>query len=164
MSSREVLNRYLSGGQLTANLSLQEFQKVVLKGLEKDSGTAAYSREAINEWYTTYQQQDQIEREEIASRVDYFLSRIERQEIQNLEKSQLKESFTLEELVDNLYTVDQVLDTKLTLLNDSFQSSADVFDQLSALLKEANQINDKDNMESFVDRLVKYRRMLQTNR
>ncbi|QLL32205.1 hypothetical protein HG536_0C03740 [Torulaspora globosa] len=160
MSSREVLSQYLLGNQLTSQITLEEFQKIASKSLGYET-SAVVSKEKMEEWYEAYQERDRIERESIKSRVDQFLKRIERDELCKLETSQLKESFTLEELVDNLYTVDQVLDSKLEALNSSFEATADVFGQFSDILAKANQRN-REWDEDLVDRLAEYRKMLQT--
>lgn len=157
MSSRDVLSQYLLGNGLTNRLTLEEFEKIVSKSL----GDAVVSKERVKEWYEAYQERDQMERESIKSRVDQFLSRIERDEFCKLKTSQLKESFTLEELVDNLYTVDQILDAKLESLNSSFEATADVFEQFSDILARANKGNREWDKE-VVDVLAEYRKMLQT--
>lgn len=161
MSSREVLNQYLLGNQLTDAFTLEEFQKIVSKSLGKEFGTVV-TREKVQEWYEAYQEHDRMERESIASRVDQTLGKIERDELLNLESVQLKESFTLEELVDNLYTVDQVMDSKLEMLNSRFESSAAVFNQLSDILVKSNQAKRESDM-NLVDTLAEYKDMLQTD-
>ncbi|QLQ80463.1 hypothetical protein HG537_0D04630 [Torulaspora globosa] len=160
MSSRDVLSQYLVGNQLTSRITLEEFHRIVSESLGYETD-AVVSKEKVQEWYESYQERDQMDRESIETRVDRFLSRIERDEFCKLESSQLKESFTLEELVDNLYTVDQILDAKLELVNNSFEAITDVFEQFNNILAKANQGNrewDRDLLET----LVEYRRMLQT--
>lgn len=163
MSSRDILVQFLSKNQLTDRLSFSDFEEVVNKGSERGrSGTP--SEEQVRQWYAACQAHDEERLKALKSRVEKFLVRIEQSEMRKLETVQLQESLSLEEVVDDMYSVDQILDAKLRTLNRSIEEDTIALTRLNEILMKANRSTvDYEETNRELSTLREYRQILGNN-
>lgn len=158
MSSREILVQFLLGNQLTSRLSLPEFQEVV----DKNSGQGErIPDEKVREWYAAYRARDQDETDATRLIVDKFLTITEQAEMRKLENAQLKESLSLEEVVDSMYNVDQILDARLKTLNRAMETNVKVLAKLNDILAKVNRSKAEDDNIDLLNVLHGYKTMIE---
>lgn len=136
MSSQDLLVRYFANGLLTNTLSLEEFVKVV------KNANRHISRADMESWYYQYKQRDDSTVESLKGGVGEFLRKTRESKVRELEIGQLSESFTLEEIINNIYTVDQVLDRRLKTINKSLGSNAEELNNFNEILRHSSGSKD----------------------
>lgn len=159
MSSEQLLEQYLFGSLLTNQLSLIEFEEVVRRGRNSSNITST----EIQEWYTRYQIKDKDMIKDIKKELSLFLQKTREAQVHELENLQMTESFTLEELINHLYSIDQILTTKLDVLDSEIGNYSDKLKDFNGLIVSSNNnINDKNHqsVEGIFEALKRYKAII----
>lgn len=165
MTSEGLLGEYFSGALLTNEISFTDFKEIVAKKYNS-SGNKTITNAGVEQWYIEYQSRDRIKREEIVQRIERFLSQARQAELRNLEMSQMSDSYTLEEIVNNLYNADQILATRLKSIDKTIAVNTRVLSEFNGLLTHSNdsKIKNKGNGKSLgalLDTLDEYKSIIQ---
>ncbi|EDO17340.1 hypothetical protein Kpol_1062p50 [Vanderwaltozyma polyspora DSM 70294] len=145
MSSEQLTEQHLSGALITSHLTLQQF-----KDLISDTGIESESLDGnVESWYQHLMERDSHLRENISKEVRSFISRTKETQIKELEDLQSSKTFTLEELINHLYSIDQILNIKLKNLDDEISENTVKFKKLNDMILQSN--NDTSDGNSSAD-------------
>lgn len=111
--------------------------------------------------YAAYRARDQDETDATRLIVDKFLTITEQAEMRKLENAQLKESLSLEEVVDSMYNVDQILDARLKTLNRAMETNVKVLAKLNDILAKVNRSKAEDDNIDLLNVLNGYKTMIE---
>lgn len=165
MTSEELFAEHFSGALLTNEISLTDFKEIVAKKYSRSEiGTVANAR--VEQWYSEYQARDKIKRKEIVERIEIFLSQARQSELRNLEMSQMSDSYTLEEIVNNLYNADQILAMRLKSIDNTITVNTRELSEFSDLLIRSNDskiknVGSGESLGALLDTLVEYKSIIQ---
>ncbi|CCK69685.1 Nkp2p KNAG_0C05870 [Huiozyma naganishii CBS 8797] len=115
MSAEGVLQQFIEGLLTTKLLCYSEFQHLIKTHNEE------VQEEDIQEWYNMFQSNDGMLLRNTSSTMNTLMRDLESADINDLKEFQAKDNFSLDELVNNLYSVGTVLDTQLSQVNVSIE-------------------------------------------
>lgn len=144
--SEQILEDYLSQGLLTNIKSSADF-----KSLCSNKGVSL-SNEVISSLYSHLQAHDEEYNEGLKLRLAEFFKRCRVLSRQNLETLQLQESISVEDLINSLYAVDQMLDLKLSELNDTLDEQTR---QIQIFKDRVKCPPDRETLRSLTNNLTR---------
>lgn len=146
MSSEQLLLKYFKGTLITHTHTLEEFAQLVAQH-HRSKHESEPDEATIKDWYSKCEQHDEAALQLTEQRIENFLNEARRAQLLELEKLQLTESFSLEEVVNKLHHVDQLLDRRLVYMHESINSNVMELQKFNKLLELANSTKtdgDKD--------------------
>ncbi|QLG73289.1 hypothetical protein HG535_0E03730 [Zygotorulaspora mrakii] len=159
MASQELLTRYITEGLLTNQISFEEFDDIITK-----SAHNRISKESIRDWYLKYQSIDSMAYQTISKGVCDFLKKLKESVLNDLEKGQVAESFTLEEIINNLYTVDQILNSRLKTMNKRIAANALELESFNNILTESHETRQQSansSLDGLLNTLKRYKALIE---
>ncbi|CAR29526.1 hypothetical protein ZYGR_0AD02080 [Zygosaccharomyces rouxii] len=144
MSSEQLLVRHVRDNLITHKHTLEEFAQLVAQH-HRSKHESEPDEATIKDWYTKYEQQDDAALQLSEQRIENFLNDARQAQLLELEKSQLAESFSLEDVVNKLYHVDQLLDKRLAYMNESMKDNVTELQKFNELLELANSTKTDDD-------------------
>ncbi|GAV55820.1 hypothetical protein ZYGR_0AY02130 [Zygosaccharomyces rouxii] len=144
MSAEQLLLRHVRENLVTHNHTLEEFSQVVAQH-HRSKHESEPDEATVKDWYTKYEQQDEAALQLSEQRIENFLNETREAQLLELEKTQLAESFSLEDVVNKLYHVDQLLDKRLAYMNESIKGNITELQKFNELLELANSTKTHDN-------------------
>ncbi|CCE65284.1 hypothetical protein TPHA_0K01510 [Tetrapisispora phaffii CBS 4417] len=158
MNSAEVFEQTLNDALITTNIPYDQF----LHLLHGAQGGYSFTEEQTKTWYTQLEKMDKETLKKIRRRFEHFINKVRRSQLRELETSQLSESFKLEELINNLYTIDDLLSTKLQLLDNKVTESNNQLRTFDEQLEQTigNSTSSSEPLSSILQTIDKYRRAI----
>lgn len=153
--SEQILSQFLQKGLLTHVITPSEFEEIVLRVVpDLDSAT-------IKTLYMQYEDQDARKHQDIKTKVDRLVESTRLTTLSDLEHAQLDETVSLESIVDSLYSINQLMDDKLALLNKSIQDKTMRVQEYNLLFQTGDGSSANEVPDDLISTLKKYNHALQ---
>lgn len=149
MSSKELLLQHVRERLISQNYSFEEFLQTIGQTY-RSRHESEPEIDTVRDWYSKYEHQDEAALGVADDRIDKFLEQNREAELQELENMQLAESFPLEQVVNKLYQVDQMLDKRLTYMNEALKENVLQLERFDDLLDLANstKVDENEDMKA----------------
>lgn len=146
MSSEQLLLKHVRDNLVTKNHTFEEFAQIVAQHY-RSKHESEPDEATIKDWYTKYEQQDEAVLQLSEQRIEKFLNETRGDQLLELEGSQLRESFSLEDVINKLYHVDELLDKRLAYLNETIKGNVGELQKFNELLELSNSTETHDDKE-----------------
>lgn len=137
MSSKELLLRHVKENLVSYNRAFEEFAQVVTQ-YYRSRHESEPDEATIGDWYTRFRIQDEVTLQVAEQRIETFLNENRESQLLELERSQLIEYFSLEDVVRKLDNVNQLLDKRLSYVDESIRNNTIELQKFNELLESAN--------------------------
>ncbi|AQZ17130.1 NKP2 (YLR315W) [Zygosaccharomyces parabailii] len=149
MSSKELLLQYVRERLISHNYDFEEFLRTIGQTY-RSRHESEPEIDTVRDWYSKYEYQDEAALEVADDRINKFLEQNREAELHELENMQIAESFSLEQVVNKLYQVDQMLDERLTYMNEALKKNVLQLERFDDLLELANstKVDENEDMKA----------------
>lgn len=148
MLENKLLVKYFSNLLTTHCISLDEFIKMI-----KESNITATDEE-IKRWYSILQDQDNLLLHEITERTKDVLLSFKQINISEFTEREMKQYFTLETFINNLYEMGLLLDKRLAYINSEIENYSDILHNFYDALQLVDNNQDGRNPNITIDKLI----------
>ncbi|CAL9736532.1 inner kinetochore subunit Nkp2p [Monosporozyma servazzii] len=156
MMKNTLLHEYFSSLLTTNLLSFNDFVTTLA-----DSNIDA-TPEQMKDWYSTLQSQDDIILNQIIQEASHMLTIFKEINISDFTEREMKQYFTLETFINNLYDMGLLLDQRLAYINSEIEKYSEVlrrfYDELQLIensTKDQGNVAIVDNLIQKLDKLKK---------
>lgn len=156
MMKNTLLHEYFSSLLTTNLLSFNDFVTTLA-----DSNIDA-TPEQMKDWYSTLQSQDDLILNQIIQEASHMLTIFKEINISDFTEREMKQYFTLETFINNLYDMGLLLDQRLAYINSEIEKYSEVlhrfYDELQLIensTKDQGNVAIVDNLIQKLDKLKK---------
>lgn len=149
MSSKELLLQHVREGLISHNYNFEAFLQTIGQTY-RNRHESEPEINTVRDWYSKYEYQDEAALEVADDRINKFLEQNREAELHELENMQIAESFSLEQVVNKLYQVDEMLGKRLTYMNEALKKNVLQLERFDGLLELANstKVDDNEDMKA----------------
>lgn len=148
MLENKLLVEYFSNLLATHCLPFEEFTKLI-----KESDINATEQE-MKRWYSTLQDQDNLLLNQITQQTKDVLLLFKQINISDFTEREMKQYFTLETFINNLYEMGLLLDKRLAYINSELENHTNILHNFYDSLKLVGDNTDEQNQNATIDRLI----------
>ena len=148
MLENKLLVEYLSNLLTTHCIPLEEFIKTI-----KESDVQATDEE-MRRWYSILQDQDNILLNQITEETKDVLLLFKQINISDFTEREMKQYFTLETFINNLYEIGLLLDKRLAYINSEIENYSNILHDFYDTLKLVENNTDDQNQNTPIDNLI----------
>lgn len=151
------LNDFICSLATSSLLSFPDFVDLI-RGKDKFKDI---SNDSLGEWYSRYEKIDLEIKRETREHVSELVKKLNQTTMSDIISLQAGNSYSLEEMINNLYKVGILLETRTNVLNKSLEANINTLSEFGTKIKDLDLDSSSLSTDKILQTLDNYKNILQ---